>query len=102
MIIGNDVWIGAGSTIMSGIKIGDGAVIAANSTVVRDVLPYEIVGGNPASLIKKRFDDKLIDLLLELRWWNLEITEIKKIKNLLTNQPDIRYLKTEFERILTL
>ena len=54
VIIGNDVWIGYGSTIMSGVKIGDGAVIAAGSLVVKDVDPYTIVGGNPAKMIKKK------------------------------------------------
>ena len=62
VLIGNDVWIGYGATIMSGIKIGDGAVISANATVVKDVKPYEIVGGNPAKLIKKRFTDEVIQL----------------------------------------
>ena len=69
-IVGNDVWIGQNVTIMSGVKIGDGAIIAANSVVTKNVDSYSIVGGNPAKFIKKRFDDELIEYLLELKWWN--------------------------------
>lgn len=94
-VVGNDVWIGQYSTVMPGVHIGDGAIIAANSVVTKDVPDYHIVGGNPARLIRKRFDDQLIRYLLELKWWdwpankvfdNLEvlcggdITKIKKIK----------------------
>lgn len=70
VIIENDVWIAQGVTIMSGITIGSGAVIATNSHVVKNVEPYSIVGGNPARLIKHRFSKEIIDLLLELRWWD--------------------------------
>lgn len=68
--IGNDVWIGSHVLIMSGVKIGDGAVIAAGSVVTRDVQPYEIVGGIPATVIRKRFSDEIIDRLLQIAWWN--------------------------------
>lgn len=67
--IGNDVWIGYGAVIMRGVCIGDGAVIAAGAVVTKDVEPYTIVGGVPAKVIKKRFDEKSIRRLLELRWW---------------------------------
>lgn len=87
--IGNDVWIGSGATILSGINIGDGAVISANATVVKNVQPYQIVAGNPATLIRKRFDDEIIQLLLMLRWWDLEVLEIKKIILLLSTTPNI-------------
>lgn len=70
-VIGNDVWIGRESIIMPGVKIGDGAIIAAYSVVTKDVEPYSVVGGNPARFIKKRFNDELIDLLLEFKWWDL-------------------------------
>jgi virginiamycin A acetyltransferase len=74
--IGNDVWIGFNSTIMPGIKIGDGAIIAANSTLTKNVEPYSIVGGNPATEIKKRFSKEQIEKLLEIKWWNWEIEKI--------------------------
>lgn len=72
VVIGNDVWIGTHVTIMSGVTIGDGACIANNSVITKDVEPYSIVGGNPAKVIKKRFDDETINSLLELSWWDLE------------------------------
>lgn len=65
--IGNDVWIGFNSIIMPGIKIGDGAIIGANSTVTKSVEPYSIVGGNPAKEIKKRFSKERIELLLKIK-----------------------------------
>lgn len=70
-VIGNDVWIGRESIIMPGVKIGDGAIIAAYSVVTKDVEPYSVIGGNPARFIKKRFNDELIELLLEFKWWDL-------------------------------
>ncbi len=69
-VVGNDVWIGQNVTVMPGIQIGDGAIIAANSTVTRDVPAYHIAGGNPCRIIRPRFDAKLIDFLLELKWWD--------------------------------
>ena len=85
-IIGNDVWIGANTTIMPGINIGDGAIIATNSTVTKDVAPYTIVGGNPAILIRKRFSDKMIDELLEMQWWNWSIEKITENLHYLTDK----------------
>ncbi len=76
--IGNDVWIGYNATIMAGVTIGDGAIIATNSTVVRDVEPYSIVGGNPAIEIKKRFSEEKITKLLELKWWDWDIKKITR------------------------
>ena len=69
-IVGNDVWIGQNVTVMPGVHIGDGAIIAANSVVAKDIPAYHIAGGNPARIIRKRFDDDLISYLLELRWWD--------------------------------
>jgi serine acetyltransferase len=77
IIIGNDVWIGAKATIMSGITIGDGAIIAAGSVVVKDVEPYSMVGGNPAKHLKFRFTEKQIDSLLKISWWNWTEDRIK-------------------------
>ncbi len=88
-VIGNDVWIGMESTIMPGVKIGDGAIIATKSVITRDVPPYTIVGGNPAKVIRKRFDDEIIKLLLKVKWWNWEIEKItKNIKVLCGNDLD--------------
>ncbi|ASA19414.1 Vat family streptogramin A O-acetyltransferase [Paenibacillus donghaensis] len=75
-VIGNDVWIGQKVTIMPGVHIGDGAIIAANSTVAKDVPPYHIAGGNPARILRKRFSDELIELLLELKWWDWSIEKV--------------------------
>lgn len=75
-VVGNDVWIGREGVIMPGVNIGDGAVIAAYSIVAKDVEPYTVVGGNPAKLIRKRFDDELTELLLKLQWWNFAPDEL--------------------------
>jgi len=79
IIIGNDVWLGQGCTLMSGINIGDGAVIAAHSHVVKDIAPYTLAGGNPARPIKLRFEQRIVDALMELKWWDLEVDVIKTI-----------------------
>ena len=77
VLIGNDVWVGANSVIMPGVKVGDGAVIGANAVVTKDVPPYAIVGGVPAKIIKYRFSDEIILKLIELKWWNLDTAIIK-------------------------
>ncbi|XHX81267.1 MAG: Vat family streptogramin A O-acetyltransferase [Stenomitos frigidus ULC029] len=77
-VIGNDVWIGYETVIMPGVQVGDGAIIAAKSVVVSDVPPYAIVGGNPAKLIRQRFDDEVIQVLLEVAWWNWEVGKITR------------------------
>lgn len=71
-IIGNDVWIGANVTINRSVKIGDGAIVAAGSVVTKDVPAYAIVGGVPAKILKYRFDEKIIENLLDLKWWLYE------------------------------
>jgi acetyltransferase-like isoleucine patch superfamily enzyme len=76
VVIGNDVWIGHRASILSGVTIGDGAVIGAESVVVNDVQPYSIVAGNPARLIRKRFDEETIRKLSELKWWDWPIEKI--------------------------
>ena len=70
IIIGNDVWIGYEAVIMSGVTIGDGAIIGARSVVTKDIPPYTIVGGVPARQIRRRFSEETIAALLELKWWN--------------------------------
>jgi acetyltransferase-like isoleucine patch superfamily enzyme len=81
--IGNDVWLGSGCTIMSGVTIGDGAVVAANSTVVKDVPPYAVVGGNPATVVKYRFTPEQISALLLNPWWEKSDSEIQELIPLL-------------------
>jgi len=76
--IGNDVWIGVGACIRSGLTVGDGAVIAAGAVVARDVAPYEIVGGVPARRIRMRFDEDTIAKLLDERWWDQEEAELRR------------------------
>lgn len=77
VIIGNDVWVGARATILEGVTIGDGAVVAAGAVVTKDVPPYAIVGGVPAKVIRYRFDEQTIGKLLKLQWWNKGETWIK-------------------------
>lgn len=70
IVVGNDVWIGYEAVILSGVTIGDGAIIGARAVVTKDVPPYTIVGGIPAKPIRKRFSDETIDCLMKLQWWN--------------------------------
>ncbi len=76
--IGNDVWIGMNAFVLDGISIGDGAVVGACSVVSKDVAPYTIVAGNPATVIRKRFDSNTIEKMLTLKWWNWSIERIKE------------------------
>ncbi|MDE7219911.1 MAG: CatB-related O-acetyltransferase [Oscillospiraceae bacterium] len=92
IVIGNDVWIGRECTIMPGVRIGDGAIIAAYSVVAKDVPPYSVAGGNPVRLLKKRFDDELTGLLLEWKWWDLEPEELAEVLPLLCD-PDLEKVR---------
>lgn len=78
IVIGNDVWIGYDAVIMQGVHIGDGAIIGTRAVVTKDVLPYTIVGGMPAKPIKKRFDEKTIDKLMSIKWWNWPPEKVKE------------------------
>ena len=78
IIIGNDVWIGYEAVILSGVTIGDGAVIGARAVVTKDVPPYTIVGGVPAKVIRKRFSDEVISTLLKVKWWDWPVEQIKE------------------------
>jgi len=69
-VVGNDVWFGYQSTVLPGVRIGDGAIVAAGSVVTADVAPYTIVGGNPARPIRRRFDDTDVDRLRRAAWWD--------------------------------
>lgn len=95
-VIGNDVWIGQNATILAGVHIGDGAIIGLNSVVGSDVPPYTIVAGNPAREIRKRFDDELINLMLEFRWWDRSIDEINSLIPLLSCS-DLEKVKFEIK-----
>ena len=77
IVIGNDVWIGYEAAILSGVRIGDGAIIGTRAVVTKDVPPYTIVGGVPAKAIRKRFDDSDIERLTALRWWDWPVEKIK-------------------------
>jgi acetyltransferase-like isoleucine patch superfamily enzyme len=77
--IGNDVWIGNRVSIKAGVKIADGAVIGMSSVVTKDVGPYEIWAGNPAKLIRKRFDDETVEGLLTSQWWDWEDEKITEV-----------------------
>lgn len=100
--IGNDVWIGRSVTIMPDISIGDGAIIAANSHVVCDIPPYAVFGGNPAKLIKYRFDELVISKLLEIKWWDKSDYVINNILPLLQQEPTLGILTEMQNEILTL
>lgn len=77
-VVGNDVWIGYEATIMPGVQIGDGAIVAAKSVVVADVEPYSIIGGDPARQIRQRFDDDVVRSLIKIAWWNWDIEKITR------------------------
>lgn len=78
IVIGNDVWIGYEAVILSGVTIGDGAIIGTRAVVTKDVPPYTIVGGVPAKPIRRRFDDETIAELLRLRWWDWDREKISR------------------------
>lgn len=85
ILVGNDVWIGFGATVLSGVTLGDGAVVAARAVVSKDVPPYSVVAGNPAREIRRRFSDSTIADLLEVRWWDLDDELIERVVPLLTS-----------------
>ena len=95
-VIGNDVWIGQNAVILPGVHVGDGAIIGANSVVGSDVAPYTIVIGNPAKVLRKRFDDDLIGLLLKFKWWDKSIEEINSLIPILTSS-DLEKVREEIE-----
>ena len=95
-VIGNDVWIGQDALILPGVRIGDGAIIGARSVVGSNVEPYTIVAGNPAKVIRKRFDDELIDLMERFKWWDRDIDEISRLIPLLTSS-DLDKVKAELK-----
>ena len=98
-VIGNDVWIGQKAVILPGVHIGDGAIIGANSVVGSDIESYTIVIGNPAKKLRKRFDDELIDLLLQFKWWDKSINEINDMIPILACN-DLKKVKAEIKNRL--
>ena len=98
-VVGNDVWIGQNATILPGAHIGDGAIIGMNSVVGGDVPPYAVVAGNPARVIRMRFDDGLIRLLLKLKWWDRRAEEIDALIPLLTCG-DLEKVRAQLRSIL--
>lgn len=98
-VIGNDVWIGQNVTILPGVHIGDGAIVGLNSAVASNVPPYSVVAGNPAKIIRKRFDDETIELLLKLQWWNFSIKEINGLIPVLSC-PDTEKAKLQLKKLL--
>lgn len=77
-VVGNDVWIGMDAVIMPGVTIGDGAIVGSGSVVTKDVPPYAIVGGNPAGVVRRRFDDATVERLLAIGWWNWDAEKITR------------------------
>ena len=92
-VIGNDVWVGQNAVILPGVHVGDGAMIGANCIVGKNIDPYTIVIGNPSRVLRKRFDNELIDLLLRFKWWNKSIEEINELIPILTcsNLKKVKY-----------
>ena len=95
--IGNDVWIGDSAFILSGVTIGDGAVIGANSVVAKDIEPYSIVVGNPAKHIKFRFTQEQIQKLLAIQWWNWDISKVEESFPLLLNNDINTFIERYYE-----
>ncbi|MDG6936809.1 MAG: CatB-related O-acetyltransferase [Nitrososphaerota archaeon] len=98
IIIGNDVWIGYGATILDDVKIGNGAIIGARAVVTKDIPDYAVVVGNPAKIVKYRFDQEKINKLLNLNWWELDIEDIKNIIPLFYSK-DLDIFIKEVEKI---
>ena len=96
-VIGNDVWIGQNAVILPGVHIGDGVIIGANSVVGSNIDPYTIIIGNPAKVLRKRFDEELIALLLDFRWWDKSIDEINCLIPILTSS-DLEWVRKELNK----
>ena len=97
--VGNDVWIGQNVTVLPGVHIGDGAIIGANAVVSKDVPPYAVAVGNPAVVKKYRFDEETIELLLQLKWWDKPVEDIKEIVPVLTCN-SLSHIKEELRNLI--
>ena len=98
-VIGNDVWLGRECRVMPGVHIGDGAIIAAYSVVVKDIPPYTVAGGNPCRPIKPRFDMELTELLLRLKWWDFDSQTLVSFLPDLCN-PDLEQVRAKIRQML--
>ena len=98
-VVGNDVWLGRECVVMPGVRIGDGAIVAAYSVVTRDVEPYTVVGGNPARVIRRRFDSELTDMLLRLKWWDFAPEALTACLPMLCSG-DLELVRQEVARLL--
>ena len=101
VVVGDDVWLGQNAVIMSGVTIGSGAVVAAHAVVSKDVPPYTIAAGNPAQNVRQRFPGEIVELLLHLRWWDLDVAAIREIAPMLSQAPtreNIQQLIDRFRR----
>jgi acetyltransferase-like isoleucine patch superfamily enzyme len=96
-VIGNDVWIGEGATVLAGLTVGDGAVVGARAVVTKSVPPYAIVAGNPARILRYRFDEDIRERLLALRWWDWDDDEIRAQKRWFMG--DVESFLDEMERV---
>ena len=99
IVVGNDVWIGRESVILPGVHIGDGAIIAARSVVAKDVPAYTVAGGNPVRVLKQRFPEDLVQLLLAWRWWDLPPAELAEAVPLLCD-PDLDAVRSAIRQRL--
>ncbi|NCS97528.1 MAG: CatB-related O-acetyltransferase [Candidatus Pacebacteria bacterium] len=86
IVIGNDVWIGTGVTILPGVRVSDGAIIGTNALITKDVPPYAIVGGNPAKIIKYRFTETEIEKIRDTKWWEWDIQKINEAIDILSSE----------------
>ena len=93
VIVGNDVWIGYGALILSGVKIGDGAVIGAKAVITSDVRPYAVVVGNPGREIKRRFSDEIVEELLRIKWWDWPHEKISENMKLLCSGDIMQFIE---------
>ena len=95
--IGNDVWIGDNSTVARGVSIGHGAIVGMSAVVTRDVPPYSIVVGNPGRILRRRFSDEIVDELLDIQWWDMEMQSLQGIdfRNIDQALNDLRQRKTK-------
>lgn len=102
IVIGNDVWIGSGAMVFSGVKIGDGAVIGARTIVTKDVPPYAVVVGTPAKILKYRFSEKQISDLLRIQWWNWSIEKINEFLPVMMSSNIDQFIQTATEEDINL